>query len=102
MFSFNKYLNPLPCSFGVTPTTPAELVALSHSFQPTNDLNPKIVTVYFSHIAPILAEIISHSTGVVLDKIKIAIILPIFKKGDKEDPSNYCPISFFTSLLKIP
>jgi hypothetical protein len=33
--------------------------------------------------------------------MKIAKIIPIFKKGDKEDASNYRPISITSSFSKV-
>ena len=33
--------------------------------------------------------------------LKYSIIKPLFKKGDKTDPSNYRPISMLTSFSKV-
>jgi hypothetical protein len=33
--------------------------------------------------------------------LKYAQIVPVFKKGDKEQPTNYRPISLLTSFSKI-
>ena len=40
-------------------------------------------------------------TGICPSEFKTAVIKPIFKKGDKNIPSNYRPISLITSLAKI-
>ena len=40
-------------------------------------------------------------TGVVPDKWKHAIVCPLLKQGDVEDPSNYRPISLLSVLSKI-
>jgi Notch-like protein len=41
------------------------------------------------------------SSGVFPDRLKYAIVKPIFKKGNKQDISNYKPISLLTSFSKI-
>jgi len=35
------------------------------------------------------------------DRLKYSIIKPMYKKGDKSDPSNYRPISMLTSFSKV-
>ena len=41
------------------------------------------------------------SSGIFPTQLKFAEITPIFKKGDKNAPSNYRPISLLTSFSKI-
>jgi len=41
------------------------------------------------------------SNGVFSDRLKYAIVNPIFKKGNKQEISNYRPISLLTYLSKI-
>ena len=54
-------------------------------------------------IAKPLAYLInlSFSTGVFQDLLKIANIIPAFKKGDSEDYNNYRPISLISNLSKL-
>ena len=40
-------------------------------------------------------------TGVVPEKWKYAIVCPLFKQGDNEDPSSYRPISLLSVLSKV-
>jgi hypothetical protein len=43
----------------------------------------------------------SISTGIFPERLKYSIIKPLFKKGDKMDPSNYRSISMLTSFSKV-
>ena len=56
-----------------------------------------------AHIADPLVYIInlSISSGIVPDNMKIAKVVPIFKKGNKDDVNNYRPISLLTTFSKI-
>jgi hypothetical protein len=40
-------------------------------------------------------------SGIFPDRLKYAIIKPIFKKGDDQEIMNYRPISFFTAFSKV-
>ena len=40
-------------------------------------------------------------TGVFPNSLKIAEIIPIYKKGDPCESTNYCPISILSQLDKI-
>ena len=54
-------------------------------------------------IAKPLTCIINQSlkTGRVPSKLKVAKIIPIFKKGDEHDFNNYRPISLLPSISKV-
>jgi len=56
-----------------------------------------------SHFISSLNYVCSRTlfTGVFHDWLKYAIIRPLFKKGNKNDMSNYRPISILTSFSKI-
>ena len=44
---------------------------------------------------------LSFSTGIVPDQLKLAKVIPVFKKKDKQDPGNYRPISLLSIINKI-
>lgn len=62
-----------------------------------------IIKTCIYDIADPLCHIINASfqTGVFPDTLKIALIIPIFKKGDPNDFNNYRPISLLSSFSKI-
>jgi hypothetical protein len=41
------------------------------------------------------------STGVSPNRLKYAIVKPVFKKGNRQEISNYMPISLLTSFSKV-
>ena len=54
-------------------------------------------------IAPPLCVIINQSlvTGIFPDRLKIAKVIPLFKKGDDHMFDNYRPISLLSSISKV-
>ena len=67
------------------------------------DLSMKLIKLIKSEIIPTLTGIFKQSlhTGIFPDKLKIAKVIPIYKKGSLNDISNYRPISLLPSLSKI-
>ena len=43
----------------------------------------------------------SFSEGIFPDTWKLANVIPIFKKGDKSQPSNYWPVAFLSCIGKL-
>ena len=105
--TFLQYLNrPVPQSFQLFPTTTFEIEDIIGTLNkstgpfsiPTNLL--KILKTILSVPLAYLCNC-SFSTGVVPDKLKIARIIPVFKKGSKIEVSNYRPISLLSIFNKI-
>ena len=71
----------------------------SKGFDISNDLLKQII----NEIAIPLEHVINLSivNGIVPDKMKIAKVIPIHKKGDPLDISNYRPISLLSSISKV-
>ena len=66
-------------------------------------IKPIVLQTLHKELAPILQLIFQRSidTGKITDIWKEANVSPIYKKGEKYDPSNYRPISLTCVLCKI-
>ena len=65
-------------------------------------IHPYALQVTATEITPILTHIFQTSleSGTVPSPWKHAYISPVFKKGDKANPKNYCPISLTSVVCK--
>ena len=95
-------------SLFLLPTNEEELFTIINSLKnkksPGYDqISNELVTNVFPGIVKPLVHIFNLSimTGIVPIKIKIAKVVPIFKKGDPQLLNNYRPISLLTSFSKI-
>ena len=68
-----------------------------------DDINSRILGELAKSVAPSLSVLFqnSYDTGIVPSDWKRPNITPIYKKNDKKDPENYCPVSLTTILYKI-
>jgi len=80
------------------------MLCLLESLDPTkasspNNIPTKILKLCAAEIPPVLRVIISQSihSGQIPSDWLTASIIPVFKKGDRGNPSNYRPI-FLTSV----
>jgi len=110
-FDFSQFLPPSPVNSAVfLPCDTNEIDGIITALKATSSLGSdgilsKVVKAVSKHIATPLSNIINCSltNGVFLAALKIAKITPIFKTSDKNDVSNFRPISilpFFPKLLK--
>src|SRR6218665_2678422 len=91
---------------GIIPTTPEEILDIGRTCKGTRSKgvgDPHLAGMHLHRIVTTLSMIINCSlnTGIVPDAIKIAKIVPIFKKGEKNDVSNYRPISILPYVSKL-
>jgi hypothetical protein len=108
-FDFKRY-SPQPCtnSMFCSNVTSKEIFKVIHNF-PNNKapgpdgIIPKLLKEICDDILFPLTYIynLSFSTGVVPDVLKIAKIIPIYKKDDRNKPGNYRPISLLSIFDKI-
>ena len=68
-----------------------------------NNIPGKLLKIVGLKISHPLATVINQSftKGIFPSRLKIAKVVPIFKKGDPKIPSNYRPISIFSIFSKI-
>ena len=68
-----------------------------------DSINSRILVELADTIVPSLLIIFQnlYNTGTVPSSWKEANITPIYKKGDKKDPENYCSVSLTSILCKV-
>ena len=107
--NFEKYLtNPLSTSISAAAVDASEVAKIISKFKTNKASGPISIPVDIfkfinNDISPLLTKIIniSMNTGIHPDKLKIAKVTPIFKKGSKLKASNYRPISLLSNINKI-
>ena len=107
--SFKSYLNnPITNNFNFKPVSESDIHSIitnlnsktsSGHDQISLTLLKKLKNVLVTPITVIVNQ--SLKTGIFPDALKIAKILPVFKKGDTHFIQNYHPISLLPSISKI-
>ena len=79
------------------------ICSLTNSSPGWDNIPAKLLKPYIEEYIKPLTYIINKSfeTGVFLDSLKLAKVIPIYKSGDKTLLSNYRPISILNSFSKI-
>ena len=106
---FKQYLGKqIPCSMVCETVTRSEIINIIHAFKDSkspgpDNIGPKLLKSTLSDVIDPLVYIcnLSFSTGCVPDSFKIAKVIPVFKKGEKTNPSNYRPISLLSIFHKL-
>ena len=106
---FSEFLDqPIPNSIFFAPTTKYEIMDVVTALKNKqsaghDDISNFILKGVISSISDPLAHVFNVSilNGVFPERMKIAKVIPLFKKGDKLDPNNYRPISLLPTLSKI-
>ena len=106
---FKKYLGtPIEESLTLTNISEAEILGTIKDLKNTNstgydDFSTKFVKLTAPLLAPALVKLfnLALSTGVYPDNLKIAKVIPIFKKGNSTSVNNYRPISILSPINKI-
>lgn len=110
-YNFTQYdhnITPIANSIFLMPVTDEEVKKEIMSLNNTNSAGydgiiTKIIKMSVSEITCVLTYLInlSFSSGTFPDKLKISIVKPLYKKGDREDPQNYRPITLIPVLSKV-
>ena len=79
------------------------IASLKNTKEHIDHISVQIFKKYHYHFLPVLCEIINLSleTGVFPNCLKHAIVIPIFKKGDQSNATNYRPIALLPFIGKI-
>ena len=87
-------------------TTQTEILETIKSLKNTNstgydDISTKFVKLAAPLLAPALEKLfnLAISTGVYPNNLKIAKVIPVFKKGDSTSVNNYRPISILSPVI---
>ena len=107
--NFDDYLNlPNANSFFIQPTTKEDIEDIIstmniHKACGPNSIPTNILKNFKKILSAPLSQIInlSFSGGVFPDMLRIAKVIPVFKKGDPLECNNYRPISLLPNIGKI-
>ena len=105
---FENYLNaPICNSFLLFPTTATEIETEINGLNPTKSVGPfnipiKILKTLRVLLSEPLAYLYNRSflTAVVPEKLKVARVIHVYKKGSKTVMNNYRPISLLSAFNK--
>ena len=102
-----SYVTPNVNSFYLNPVTKEEVLKTICKFKNTSagsdDITPSMLKHVNEYIAEPLTYIcnLSFSNGLFPSKLKIAKVVPIYKKGDRALFSNYRPVSVLPAISKL-
>jgi len=107
--SYKDYLtNDIQSSMYIPPTEKVELLTLLKGLDKKkasgmDGISPSIVCQVADSIVDPLVHIsnLSFEQGVFPSKLKISKVIPLYKKSERSDPSNYRPISLLSIFSKI-
>ena len=104
--NFENYLkNRNENSISLQEITSSELNHIIKNLNPnkSSDLSPRILNLFRHRLSPILSVLFNNciNASIFPDELKIARVVPLFKTGDKNDITNYRPISLLPVLSKI-
>ena len=95
-------------SMFLSPVTPNEAEDFISQMDNNKSIGPfsipvPLLKIVKTRIAPLLSSLINDSflRGIVPNKLKLAKVTPVFKKGSRQDKDNYRPASVLSIFSKI-
>ena len=75
----------------------------SKSSEDSDNLSMRFVKDIFNHISKPFTYIcnLSFLSGIFPDRMKIAIVIPLYKSGEKSSFNNYRPVSLLSQFSKV-
>ena len=93
------------CSFSFNTINENDIIKILDKFKPKTSAGPdglsmKLLKSIKEFIAPPLSLLVNQSlcTGIFPNSLKIAKVLPLYKKGDSHSFDNYRPISLLPAV----
>ena len=107
--NFTDYLiNPTLNQFSLHPITGTDVHTIIHNLKNkkssgNDDISNILLKSIKNEISEPLSVIINQTllTGIYPDALKIAKVIPIYKKGNKSSLNNYRPISLLPTISKV-
>lgn len=103
----DDYISPVS-SFGMLPVDQKEIETIIMSLKSSSAVGwdgipSKVLKTSCTTLAPIITKIcnLCISKGIFPNCFKKALVMPVFKGGDRSSVNNYRPISMLTTLSKI-
>ena len=106
---YSEYLkNPNANSFFISPTNSDEVLSVIKELKNNKSTGPpsipsiflKLFQTALNNLISLIANL-SFSSGTFPNNLKIANVIPIFKKDDRTICNNYRPISLLSNISKI-
>ena len=106
---FKGYLcQPTDRDFRFAPVSEEDVIKIIHNLKPKSscgfdEISVKLIKFANNELCKPITVIINQclETGIFPDKLKIAKVIPLFKKGDPEQIDKYRPISILPAISKI-
>jgi ferritin-like metal-binding protein YciE len=100
--------NNMPGSVYIWPTDPSEISKIISELQTSkaggdDQLSAKLIKANSKLFSELFTHLINKSieTSKYPEKLKLGKVIPVHKRGSKQDPSNYRPISLLSMINKI-